>query len=1263
MRLRLQLTLLIAAAALLLAASFAALLFTLSKVRHETEQIEQAQATVRGVTHFRYLTMETLLYGEARSKRQWEARVLSFRHLLHSHAYTELDEVALLERERDNLIVLDRLFRRLDQTVPGAPDLRTGAIVSAMFISTQQMLDDAIELMRLNRRDLESAQRQAAWVSIISMLMLVLLIGGMSLVIRRRVLLPVALMQAITERVSQGDLTARVSFSGQDEMGMLGRTFDHMTVQLEDSYRTMQTEIGVRRAAQAALGQAQADLQAILDHTPALVVYWDRQLRNRFANRACLEWFGITPEQMRHRHISEIVGPVAFADMAARLNSVLAGNSELFEGSIGVASGEQRQAMFSYTPDIKSGVIDGVYGVISDVTEIKQAEAGQARALRRLQGVLNAASDFSIIQTNVDGLIELFSPGAERMLGYSAAEVVMRCTPSALHLEEEVLARGAALSLHYGREVSGFEVFVIEASEGVSVSRDWTYVRRDGSRLPVNLTVTAIRDSDGIIEGYLGIAKDISIEREIRSVLASARDQAEQANVAKSQFLANMSHEIRTPMNAVLGMLDLLRYTPLSTLQREYADKSRSAASSLLGLLNDILDFSQVEANRIELEVAPFSIEALLRDLSTILSSLVGDKDVEVLFSIDPALPAWLMGDVTRLRQVLINLASNAIKFTEQGEVLLAISLLERVDQGSEIGFEIRDSGIGIAADKIERIFDGFTQAEASTVRRFGGTGLGLTISQRLVSLMGGTLQVESTVGVGSRFHFRVAFDAPAQAPFESRPAHDIEAAGLRVLIVDDSPSARAILSAFIVSVGWTAVTADDGKQALMALDQSALAQQFFDVVLLDWRMPAMDGWELAARIRAHASAPQMVLMVTAHGRSALAERLECEPGLLNGFLTKPVTPSMLRDAIIDAAAGHTITGEPQVAPSRSRPLLGLRVLVIDDNAMNLQVARELLLHEGAEVWIAHDGTQGLSMAIEATPGFDAVLLDIQMPEMDGYACAMAMRANPRLQTTPLIAMTANVMTQEREACLAAGMDAHLGKPIDIHNLVELLQFHCGASLARGAGSVLTHTMAPQPSPRAHAFIAMDAALERLGGHQDLFMRLAATFSSEATAFVLALQEHLLTKDWPGAANLLHTFKSAAGIVGATALQSYCTSVERDLQGGSLACEPHTVITKMAHLVRASIAELENATHHLAAMPASDATTELNGPAMSSSLHDLLGELALMLERSNMGAIAVMNRIELLHGGVGLAALSASVARLDFTAARQHCLRLRSEQL
>ena len=1025
----------------------------------------------------------------------------------------------------------------------------------------------------------------------------------------------------------------------------------------------MQSENAQRRAAQLALEQAQADLQTILDHSPALVVYYDRDLRNRFANRAISEWFGITPEQTRGRHISEAFGSDVFAMMAPRLNYVLRGHSELFDSSIVLPSGEERQAMFSYTPDIKHGKVEGVYGVISDVTKIKRAEAGQARALSKLQGVLGAASDFSIIQTSVDGIIELFSPGAERMLGYAASELVERASPVVLHLEDEVVARGADLSRQYGRKISGFEIFIIEAQEDISVSHEWTYIRKDGGHVPVSLTVTAVRDASGSIDGYLGIAKDISVERDIRKVLARARDQAEQANLAKSQFLANMSHEIRTPMNAVLGMLDLLTYTTLSSLQCEYASKARSAASSLLGLLNDILDLSQVEANRIELESAPFALDALLSDLSTVLSSLVGDKDVEVLFSIDPKLPGWLIGDVTRLRQILINLASNAIKFTERGEVLISISQVRNGEGWIDVAFKVYDTGIGISADKIDRIFEGFTQAEASTARRFGGTGLGLTISQRLVALMGGQLQVQSSAGAGSCFHFDLHLSEASFGPVIQQGGA-VERLSLRVLIVDDSPTARTILSAIIDSFGWVAVTAESGIHALSILDDSQRESLKFDVVLLDWRMPGMDGWELASQIRIHPSAPPMVLMVTAHGRGALAERLESERDLLNGFLTKPVTPSMLRDAIKVAQAGHIISAQQQVAPPRLRRLIGLRVLVVDDNALNLQVARELLLYEGAEVCVANGGALGVEMAIDAEPGFDAILLDVQMPGMDGYCCTRAMRSNSRLHRIPIIAMTANVMPEERAACLAAGMDAHLGKPIDINIVVDVLLSHCRGNLPRmvmeEAGVATLPFSDPSHWPAHAAFIDLGAALDRLGNNRVLYHSLALTFSAEAATFLSALGVSLSSSDIRSAADLLHTFKSAAGIIGAVPLQFYCSDIEQKLRDGR-PVEHRRILAEMTLLVDTSVAEVAKVAVELEIKQAAAVTMEPASLETGPPLRNLLDQLESMLKGSNMAALDLMKRIEGLYVEPRLAGLSASVSRLDFPAALRLCQRLRLE--
>jgi PAS domain S-box-containing protein len=1260
MQLQRQFNLLSVAAGVVLAIALVSAALSLQRVREEAVQVENARATLRGITNFRYLTMEAMLFGEARSQRQWQARIASFRQELDQHVYGGADEQALLEREKAGVAVLDRLFRRLEGRALVSGDVRTGPVVSALFTATQDMLDDGFELSRINQIDLDQAQRQAGWTLMACLLALALLVAVMAYLNRLRMLRPVADLQAVTEAILAGNMDARVNSYAPDELGTLARTFDAMSAKLQQSQHAMAREITERRSAQQALALAQADLQTILDHTPALLVSWDRSLHNRFANRACSDWFGLTPEQMQGRHMADVVGQVQYQAMAARLASVLEGHSETFEANIALPSGERRDALIALTPDLRSGRIDGVFGVVNDVSRIKHAEAGQALALRKLTSVLDAASDFSIIQTSVEGMIELFSPGAERMLGYSAGEMVACRTPAILHLAAEVEALGAVLSAQYGRPIAGFEVFVAETASRSSVSRDWTYVRKDGSQFPVNLTVTVMRDGDGEVSGYLGIAKDVSAERDIRRALAGARDQAEQASLAKSQFLANMSHEIRTPMNAVLGMLELFQYTALSPLQQDYADKARSAARSLLALLNNILDFSQAEANRIVLESAPFSVDALLRDLSTILSPLVGDKDVEVLFSVAPAVPESLMGDVTRLRQILINLASNAVKFTEQGEVLVSLSLQASSGQGRTLAFHVRDTGIGIAPDKFDHIFDGFSQAEASTTRRFGGTGLGLTISQHLVGLMGGVLRVESTPGEGSCFHFEAQFFEPPAVPADG-PAL-LQAP--HILIVDDHPSVRMVLASMVAACGGTVVGAETGLLALRALDDAVLAGRTFDVILLDWAMPDNAWWELAESLHAHPGAAPLVLMVTAHGRSTLAGRPGPARALIRGYVSKPLTPGMLGEAISAVLPGCAPALLPAANKIPSERLAGLRVLVVDDNAINQQVARELLRHEGAQVLVASSGPEALDMAGDVSSPFDAVLLDIQMPGMDGYACARAMRSCAHLQALPIIAMSADVSASAREACVQAGMNAHMGKPIDVKLMVDLLQAHWGGSVARPVATAppapLARLAPPATASRPDTLAAIDfdAALERLGGNGALFVSLATMFSAEASSFLDALRASLPGPDLKATADLLHTFKSAAGIVGAGRLQNHCATLEAELRRGIAPPDCSAAQLQMEHEVRSSLTELAALSERIPPQSPPQATDiVLPLPAM-------LDELGALLACSNMQALAVMTRIEAMHGAalaVRLSPLAASVASLDFPAARTLCATLRSE--
>ena len=531
------------------------------------------------------------------------------------------------------------------------------------------------------------------------------------------------------------------------------------------------------------------------------------------------------------------------------------------------------------------------------------------------------------------------------------------------------------------------------------------------------------------------------------AALAQRTVEAEAASRAKSEFVANMSHEIRTPMNAVLGLLQLMERTGLDARQRDYVHKAEGAARALLAILNDILDFSKVESGKLELDDTPFRLDELLRNLSVVLSSTLQHKAVEVLFQLDPAVPRALRGDGHRLQQVLLNLAGNAIKFTQRGEVVIGLKLLDSTSDSVRIEFSVRDTGIGIAADRLAAIFEGFTQAESSTTRRFGGTGLGLAISRRLVRLMGSDLQVQSTPGQGSHFHFTVDFRRDAETSAFERvvAAENDQHAALRVLIVDDNATAREVLAAMVTSFGWQAETATSGAEAIQRMEAATAAGHSFDILCVDWIMPGMDGWETIQHIRARdAGHLPAILMITAHGRELIAERLGEETNPLDGFLIKPVTPSMLFDAVAQATRGASVTADSH-APANlptEQPLAGLRLLVVEDNPLNQQVARELLSHAGAEIEVASDGEQGIACVRRASLPYDAILMDIQMPKMDGYTATRVLRQEMQI-ATPIIAMTANALPTDREACLAAGMSDHIGKPINARELTALVLRHC----------------------------------------------------------------------------------------------------------------------------------------------------------------------------------------------------------------------------
>jgi signal transduction histidine kinase/DNA-binding response OmpR family regulator len=720
---------------------------------------------------------------------------------------------------------------------------------------------------------------------------------------------------------------------------------------------------------------------------------------------------------------------------------------------------------------------------------------------------------------------------------------------------------------------------------------------------------------------------------------AQARLAAERASQAKTRFLANMSHEIRTPMNAVLGMLRLLQKTPLDARQRDYAVKSEGAARGLLGLLNDILDFSKIEAGRLSLDPHPTRLDELLRDLSVILAANVDKRDLELLFDVDPRLPPVIMADALRLQQVLVNLAGNAVKFTPSGEVVLGIRQLSQTGQGVVLEFFVRDTGIGIAPEQLSRIFSGFSQAEASTARRFGGTGLGLAISRRLVRLMGGDIHVESRPGEGSRFSFTLSFPLPEDEPLPPPgPA-------LRALVIDDHAEARRVLADLAQSLGWQVTVAASGDEAL----QRAAAEPV-DVVLLDWVMPGMDGWQTTVHLRQRLGCEPLILMVTSHDRERLAQRSASEQALLDGFLVKPVTACLLSQAVTAAQQARACPGAVQeAAPQR---LTGLSLLLVEDNPGNQQVTRELLELEGAAVTVAADGQQALSLLAQARGrrGFDAVLMDVQMPVMDGTTATRLIRRQLGL-TLPVIAMTAGALDTERQACLEAGMDEHIGKPFDPDLLVAVLQRRCGTIPAAGEGTPASPLELPPAllDDAGRAGIALAEALARMSGRVELFERTLASLHEQDRKLAQALAE-----GGRAAARGLHGYRGLAAMLGAGELAALAAE-------GEHAADPDPD-WRQRFLARrqADLAALDRLAADLATRQALHERHDRADRPGASPLAQRLEALTQLLDGADLEALDAHQALRAELPDTVRDPLDGAMAQLDFTTASALCRQVRA---
>jgi PAS domain S-box-containing protein len=837
------------------------------------------------------------------------------------------------------------------------------------------------------------------------------------------------------------------------------------------------------------------------------------------------------------------------------------------------------------------------------------AERALSEQERRYERLVGELSTYFVYGKDASGRLRSVSASVEKVLGFPPGE-----------FQERFSARlGGSVD---GEGERSFEVQVPD---------------RGGETHFLEASEVPVLDGEGRAVGWDGIVRDVTARKRFERELELAREQAEAANEAKSQFLANMSHEIRTPLNAILGMAALGLKVTTDPRERAYLEKIRASGRLLVEIIEDILDLSRIEAGRLEIHEQELDLDGLLADLADVIGVRAALKGIEVVFDVAPDTPRSLSGDAVRLKQVLLNLMNNAVKFTDAGEIAVRIAPEVVEPSSSTIRFAVSDTGIGIPSDRLPELFEPFTQVDGSSTRRYGGVGLGLAISRRLVALMGGALGAESEPGRGSTFSFAVRFELPA-GPRGPRLLEE-GLRGLPVLLADDHPGARGALATMLATLSCRVTSVSTGEEAVAAAARAIAHREPFRLAVLDWKMPGLDGLEVAARLAEGELGPApAVILVTAHDTSSIAGRAQAAG--VRVVLHKPVSPSTLHDAIVDSLAPGRHQRAP-ATPGGTRFEPGQEVLLVEDHPINRELARELLSQSGLSITEANDGLEAVA-AVEARR-FDAVLMDVQMPGMDGLEAVRAIRSLEGRRDLPVIAMTAHAMMGDRERFLAAGMSDYVAKPIEEAELTRVLARWLRTSRAPTGP-------APDGAGLAVPGVDLEGGLRRAAGNADLYRRLLVAFVEELEGALPELRGELEVGDADGARRRLHRVKGAAGTLGADRVASAAaeleTTLERDPGAWSL-----EALQEAVGEVSSGLPAVLRASQRGDAAPGSDAEPDATSAGRGVEILDrLLDHLA----KNDLAAGHVYHE---LQGALGrflpgtLTELGAQLERLEFEAA------------